>query len=221
MTDMDCAAVEERAAELALGVLSGPERAAALDHLASCAKCRSMVAELAEVADALPELAPEVEPPAGFEGRVLAAMRGDRRRALRRRVMTVGVAAAAAAILSVVAVRVIDSNRSDQVQASPALHSVAMVGGHGETVGRLVVSRGSHPTLAVSVDYYVPDGSYSLMLGGAAGAPHSIGMMTVAGGRGDWVGATAVPRRDTVTVSMISNAGVVVCAATLPSATAT
>ena len=141
MTDMDCAAVEERAAELALGVLDGADRAAVLEHLASCAQCRSTVGELAEVADVLPELAPEVEPPAGFQGRVLAAMRGDRRRALRRRVMAVGVAAAAAAaILSVVTVRVIDANRSDHVEASPALRSVAMVGGQGKTVGRLVVA---------------------------------------------------------------------------------
>jgi hypothetical protein len=221
MTDMGCAAVEERAAELALGVLSGPERAAVLEHLASCAQCRSVVGELAEIADLLPSLAPEAAPPAGFEDRVLAAMRGDRRRAFRRRVLAVGAVAAAAAILSVVAVRVIDSNRSDQVQASPSLRTVAMVGTQGGTVGWLVIAGGSHPSFAVNVDYYVPDGAYSLVLNGASAEPRRLGTMTVVGGRGDWVGSAELSRHDAVTVSMVSAVGVIVCKGTLPSATAT
>jgi predicted anti-sigma-YlaC factor YlaD len=220
MMDVDCAAVEERAAELALGVLSGPERAAVVEHLASCAQCRSVVGELAEVADLLPGLAPEAAPPAGFEDRVLGAMRGDRRRAFRRRVMAVGAAAAAAAILSVVAVRVIDANRSGQTQASPALHSVAMVGWGGETVGRLVVAGESHQSLAVSVDYSVPDGAYSLIMNGSSGASHSLGTITVAQGQGDWSGTAELSKRDTVTVSMVDQAGAVVCKASLaPSVT--
>lgn len=220
MTDMECAAVEERAAELALGVLSGSERAAVLEHLASCAQCRAMVSELAEVADLLPELAPEVEPPSGFEDRVLGAMRGDRRRVVRRRIMAVGAVAAAAAILSVATVRVIDSNRTEQTQASPALRSVAMVGGGGDTVGRLVASRGSHPTLAVSVDYYVPDGAYTLIMNNPSGAPRSLGTLTVAHGQGDWLGVATVSKGANVTVSMVDQAGTVVCTASLaPSVT--
>lgn len=69
-----CADVEALAAELALGTVSGAERAAALEHLATCSSCRARVEELSEVADELLDLAPEREPPAGFEGRVLRAM---------------------------------------------------------------------------------------------------------------------------------------------------
>ena len=69
-----CADVEGLAAELALGIVSGAERAAALEHLSTCSACRARVDELAEVADELLLLGPEREPPAGFESRVLGAM---------------------------------------------------------------------------------------------------------------------------------------------------
>jgi anti-sigma-K factor RskA len=69
----DCPEVEALAAELALGIVSGSERAAALAHLNHCASCRRLVDELSAVADPLLLLAPEAEPSIGFESRVLAA----------------------------------------------------------------------------------------------------------------------------------------------------
>ncbi|MDQ3898330.1 MAG: zf-HC2 domain-containing protein, partial [Actinomycetota bacterium] len=71
---MTCAELEELAAELALGTVSGAERAAALDHLAACASCRELVDQLGRVADGMLQLAPVVEPPPGFESKVLARM---------------------------------------------------------------------------------------------------------------------------------------------------
>jgi hypothetical protein len=69
-----CAELEELAAELALGTVAGAERARALDHLAGCASCRELLDQLARVADNLLLLAPVIEPPPGFESRVLARM---------------------------------------------------------------------------------------------------------------------------------------------------
>jgi hypothetical protein len=71
---MTCAELEELAAELALGTVAGAERAGALDHLAGCASCRELLDQLARVADNLLLLAPVIEPPPGFESRVLARM---------------------------------------------------------------------------------------------------------------------------------------------------
>ena len=73
----------------------------------------------------------------------------------------------------------------------------------------------------MSVDYYVPDGAYSLVLDEPSGAQRSLGAITVAGGRGDWTGSAKLSKGETVTVSMVSDAGVVVCKASLPSATVT
>ncbi len=69
---MTCSELEELAAELALGTVAGAERARALDHLAGCAPCRELVDQLARVADNMLLLAPVVEPPPGFESKVLA-----------------------------------------------------------------------------------------------------------------------------------------------------
>lgn len=96
---MTCTELEALAAELALGTVSGAERARALDHLAGCAACRELVEELAGVADRLLLLAPVMEPPPGFESKVLAGMGvapvRELRPPARRRRLLVGVAAVA------------------------------------------------------------------------------------------------------------------------------
>ena len=95
---MTCAELEALAAELALGTVSGAERAGALDHLAGCAACRALVEELAGVADRMLLLAPVIEPPPGFESKVLARMGVAPVRELRptrRRRLVVGIAAVA------------------------------------------------------------------------------------------------------------------------------
>jgi anti-sigma-K factor RskA len=71
MDDMSCDEFAGVAAELALGVLTGRERAAALAHLGGCEPCREQVRELAMAGDELLALLPAAEPPAGFESRVL------------------------------------------------------------------------------------------------------------------------------------------------------
>jgi len=69
-----CEQIRELAAELALGIADGEERALVLEHAASCAPCRRELERLAGVADELLALAPEKEPPLGFELRVLRAV---------------------------------------------------------------------------------------------------------------------------------------------------
>lgn len=81
---VDCAAVRELAPELALGLLSGRERAAALVHLERCESCRLVVAELASVSDSLLLTAPDAEPRPGFESRVLDRLASARTPSSRR-----------------------------------------------------------------------------------------------------------------------------------------
>ncbi len=68
--DMTCEHLREVGAELALGVLSGKERAEAVAHLDHCADCREYVEQLTLVGDRLLGLLPGSEPPVGFETRV-------------------------------------------------------------------------------------------------------------------------------------------------------
>ena len=114
---LSCSEVRELAPELALGILSGAERAEVLLHVNGCARCQAHVAELTEAADAIPQLVPEAEPPPGFEGRVLRRL-GERERRVRRRwISAVAAVAAGAIIVSVTVVRVIDANDSTSTAA--------------------------------------------------------------------------------------------------------
>jgi hypothetical protein len=71
LNDMTCAELADVAAELALGVLTGRERAAAIAHLDKCDECREYVRQLMATGEQLLDLLPTAEPPAGFETRVL------------------------------------------------------------------------------------------------------------------------------------------------------
>lgn len=71
LNDMTCAELADVAAELALGVLTGRERAMAIAHLDKCDACREDVRQLMATGEQLLELIPPAEPPAGFETRVL------------------------------------------------------------------------------------------------------------------------------------------------------
>ncbi|HWN59776.1 MAG TPA: zf-HC2 domain-containing protein, partial [Streptosporangiaceae bacterium] len=71
LNEMSCAEFADAAAELALGVLTGRERAQALAHLDRCEACRENVRQLAVTGEELVGLLPAIEPPAGFETRVM------------------------------------------------------------------------------------------------------------------------------------------------------
>jgi hypothetical protein len=71
LNEMSCAGFGDVAAELALGVLTGRERAEALAHLDHCEACREHVRQLTMTSEGLLELLPSREPPAGFELRVM------------------------------------------------------------------------------------------------------------------------------------------------------
>ena len=72
--DTGCGEYADAAAELALGVLTGRERAGALAHLDHSDAYRETVRQLTITAEQLLELLPALEPPAGFETRVLARL---------------------------------------------------------------------------------------------------------------------------------------------------
>lgn len=216
----DCVSTREVAPELALGILDGAARAEALLHVASCGDCQRFLNELAGVADGLARLAPEVEPPLGFSRRVDAAIRGSRRRVVRRWVGSVAAVAAAAAIVSITLVRVVDAGSTHSV-AAPVVHSVDMVGASGARVGHVVVSATSPAAVAVNVDYSVPDGTYGLEVRQPGSPPRHFGWITVAGGHGQWTGSTTMPKSPDATVVLVAPGGDVVCRAAVNAPVAT
>ncbi|WP_026874411.1 zf-HC2 domain-containing protein [Jiangella gansuensis] len=72
-----CGDIADALAEVATGAASGPDRARVLSHLAGCPDCRRELEELTKVADDVLLVAPQHDPPAGFEGAVLARIAAD------------------------------------------------------------------------------------------------------------------------------------------------
>jgi len=112
---MGCEHTRQLAAELALGIADGADRARALQHLAECAECRRAVEELSAVTDELMLLAPERQPPVGFESRVLALLQPPQAaaRPFRQRRRGLLAALAAAAVAAVLAAAVVLGATSD------------------------------------------------------------------------------------------------------------
>jgi hypothetical protein len=71
---MGCGEFADVAAELALGVLTGRERAQAVAHLDHCDSCREYVRQLSLTGEEMLGLLPGREPPAGFESRVMGRL---------------------------------------------------------------------------------------------------------------------------------------------------
>lgn len=141
----------DEAAELALGLLTGTDRADLLEHLDKCASCRAEVEGLAEVSDRLLLLTPTAEPPPGFESDVLAAIlpgaEGAKRDRWRRPLMAVGSVAAALFMALAVGWALGSSSSQDQPLASEAV----MVTPSGRDVGSVRIQEGDPAWLLVSV----------------------------------------------------------------------
>jgi hypothetical protein len=201
MSMLTCTEVRDVAPELALGVLGGADRAEALLHIDRCPACRAHVGELSEAADALTLLAPEAEPPAGFEDRVLHAMAAQRSRGWRRMspsrwlvaAAILCVVAAGSTIGSIAAVRVIDGPHAEYAQqihkiGGKSFRAASMVGAGNKMSGQAFAYSGKPSWVFVSIDYAVPTGTYEVVLDDANGT-HRLGEMHVIGGQGTWGGA--------------------------------
>ena len=91
---IECHDFDDAVAELALEILEPAERDAMLTHAAGCDRCRAELQVMAATADRVLLVAPEAEPPVGFEQRAALAI-ADPRPWVRSALL----AAAAAAVL--------------------------------------------------------------------------------------------------------------------------
>ena len=207
---MTCAELEALAAELALGTVAGAERAGALDHLAGCAACRALVEELAGVADRMLLLAPVIEPPPGFESKVLARMGVSppvrELRPTRRRRLLVGVAAAAlVAAMSTAGAAWL----ADEAERPTEIRTALAADNEGRWRCRAVVY-GEKPTwLVVSLDRM--DGSnnsYSVeALRAGSDTPIKIGTFSLEQGHGTLARQLDLPAGDLESVRVLDSGG--------------
>jgi hypothetical protein len=155
MTKFECADLIDIAPELAAGSLCGEDRAAAIAHLARCPSCQHEVNALATVTDRLLLLTPAVEPPAGFEQRVLAALPADpspARRPRHRRHLGQRVAVMlAAAVVLVLATGAGGLLFDIAASREPAADAAEMRTPTGAVVGRVYLHDGSPSWIAMEL----------------------------------------------------------------------
>ena len=219
-----CDQVRALVPELALGIADAGERAAALEHVDSCPGCREALAELSKVVDDLLLLAPEAEPPLGFESRVMNRIAAEDARPgtvvplttrpprRRRRRLAMTLAAAAIVIGATTAVVVNHNRNRAPVVATDrfaTLHDAA-----GADVGKVIIHGGTEPWVFMAVRN--GDGTEyrcELVLGDGTKVP--IGSLKLTNGRGSWGGPTTVNVSKVRWVHVVDSDGSVFANATI------
>jgi anti-sigma-K factor RskA len=208
--------------ELALGVLTGRERVRALSHVDSCPHCAEELEQLSRAADAVVQVAPEVEPPLGFEVRLFERMgvadvpRRKRRRAPRW--VPVALAAAAAAVALAVGLTVAQSPPTPPAQnaAGPARHvAVATLLENGVNVGRVVTHGGAEPWMSMMLADSSARGTVDCVVVTKDGVTHWVGSFTAKGGYGAWLAPIHVHPKDLRSAQVVSPSGAVIATARL------
>jgi hypothetical protein len=238
VNEMGCAEFADAAAELALGVLTGRERAQALAHLDHCEACRENVRQLTVTGEELVGLLPAIEPPAGFETRVMERLglgastpAPVRRVSLARRFrlklagwigggggvgyprrMLAGVAVAAAVIVAGLGGWGLHAATSSPA-ASP-LSSAALLTASHQTAGKIYFYNGDHRWLYMSVDIGSGNDTVICQVEGSDGRFTTIGSFRLSGGYGYWGSPDPVTSGQLTGARLVTTTGTVLATAT-------
>jgi hypothetical protein len=183
MRVMTCSELDDVEAELALDMLDGEARGAALAHVEHCASCRARVAQATDAVDILLQLAREAEPPRGFEARVLARLssvehrsrRPRRSRGRGRRAVLLLCAALTVVAVAVGSVLLLPVLRG--AEDTPAFASTTMRNPGGEAVGIASVRTEQPRWIVLSI----PDWQRALAAQYGAGRSYSVRIERVDG----------------------------------------
>jgi hypothetical protein len=201
LNSMSCAEFYDSAAELALGVLTGRERAEALAHLDHCEACREHVRQLTMTGEQMLGLLPTAEPPAGFETRVMdrlgltvPAPQPLRHRRRRRPAWGHGfsprrVLAAAAVVVGLLGAALggWGLHALTAPTASATLTSATLVAARDhDQVGQVFVFNGQPRWMYMSVDLEAGNDTVICQLVGADGHITTVGSFRLADGYGSW-----------------------------------
>jgi hypothetical protein len=225
-----CGEYEDSLAELALGILTGRARAAALAHVDACPHCAEELEQLSRAADAVVSVAPAVEPPVGFEVRILNRMgvaeSPARRRAQARwagRVPRAVMAAAAAAVALVAGLGIGWATGSGPGQPVPvaaghlATHPVASASlvENGASVGHVSAYAGATPWMIMTLADSWTDGRVTCQVVTSDGVVHTVGSFVAKDGYGAWADPLRVNPRSIRRAQVVTPEGVVIASATL------
>jgi hypothetical protein len=209
-------------AELALGILTGRERAATLAHVDSCPRCAEELELLSRAADAVVQVAPDLEPPVGFEVRLFERMGVSEPK--RNRVIQTRWLLAAAAVVALGLGLGIGLSGSTTPKSPTtglgrshegALVSSAVLRQQGQQVGRVYTYGGSQPWMFMMLADSSVSGHVTCEVITTDGVIHKVGTFTAKKGYGAWGAALPVAPQDVHTAEVVSTDGAVLATATL------
>ena len=211
-----CNELADVAAELALGALTGRERANALAHIECCAACREHVRQLTVTAEELLELLPGVEPPRGFETRVMARTSPTgRNRGLGGRIRRV-LAVAALTLAATVGGLSGWGLRAVLTSANSPLSSAVLVSASQQPAGKIFAYHGSPGWLYMTVDLPSARGTVICQVVGTDGHVAAVGSFWLADGYGSWGGPGPADTGPLAGARLISPGGAVLATASFP-----
>jgi len=223
-----CAEISPALPELALGVLTGRDRVVALAHTESCSPCADELEQLARAADAVVRVAPELEPPVGFEVRLFSRMgvSDDIPTPIRRRVRSWFLASAAAVVVlftGLAAGWALSSSPTGHAPAAVgtptpgAIVTTAVLREDGRVVGRVSISGGADPWMNMTLADSSIQGEVTCQVVTDDGVTHTVGTFTVKQGYGAWGAPLPVSPGDVHRAQVVSPKGTVIATATLGS----
>jgi anti-sigma-K factor RskA len=246
LNQMGCAEFADVAAELALGVLTGRERARALAHLDRCDACRETVRQLTVTGEELVGLLPAIEPPAGFETRVMERLglgtpaparqpsparrfshklaswlgggTGRGRVSHPRRILA--TAATAAAVI-VAGLGGWGLHAATSSPAASPLSSAALLTASHQTAGTVYYYDAASQWLYMSVDISPGNGAAGnstviCQVQGSDGRLTTVGSFRLTGGYGYWGSPAPVTNRPLTGARLVTTTGTVLATATFP-----
>ena len=216
----ECGSVQGELPELALGTLSGRERAEVLGHVGTCPRCSSELQRLSAVSDMLLLLAPTAEPPVGFELRLADRLRGgglpqgSTRR--RRRVGALCAAGVATGVLGFGLGAFLSPGTShSQTQSASGRVTTANLIAYGRSLGIVTISPGRPAWMFVTVNDVAWTGTLRCTVTLAGGKVDTVGNFRLSGGYGAWGAALAASSGQVRTVRLIASDGVILATARL------
>jgi anti-sigma factor RsiW len=209
--DDPCAAVQDDLAVLAMGGITGHDRARALAHLEGCPRCTARLDELSSTVDALTMLIPEADPPEGFADRTVALFRAEKaaQRPWARRV----VAAAAVVVTLAVGAGV---GEVVALQGSPpaaAVRTAPLHSTQGAEGTAILASTGDQGWLSMTVRDAPTSGTVTCSIRLTDGSRRDVGRFSLVDGYGSWTATLPVGASSVRAVDITDGGGVTVAVA--------
>jgi Putative zinc-finger len=213
-----CEAIADDLSEFALGTLAGLRRFEVLEHVESCQRCRTELDQLSVVVESVQQLAPQVQPPLGFEVRVVEKFRAtaNPRHRRRRRVASLGAVAAVTLLAFGIGTLVAPEASDRKESAGSEVVRADFRAGEADK-GDLFVSNGSPGWVVVTIHDEDEGlrGKVTCNVILAGGQVETVGVFEVTGEYGAWSAPLPTTGGDVRSAQLIDSNGTIVASAQL------